>query len=281
MLARHHQNFSMFSFGNPNRKPGTCHDGILPRRLAPNGRAPCKSLKLTQAPRAPLHPKVNRTPLLGWWTEISRRSSFFSSPLFLSTPCFPSPPKKKCIWKAFFLSEPKIPRIPKENHGGCFFSGCGENIFTLTNHESLATLMEKRRVRLDPPCGDTNGTDGAKNDKIPHSRPGRSSSDWLVYLCIYIYIYMIMDITISSLLFEYIFMYRDLFEAKNNRTNSNCEMSRLGSTNMTPKWSFLVGKPMVVGYHHFWKPTISPRDQAKPWLPLAPLTKSLPFTRVN
>ena len=22
----------------------------------------------------------------------------------------------------------------------------------------------------------------------------------------------------------------------------------------TPKWSFLVGKPMVVGYHHFWKP---------------------------
>ena len=21
----------------------------------------------------------------------------------------------------------------------------------------------------------------------------------------------------------------------------------------TPKWSFLVGKPMVVGYHHFWK----------------------------
>ena len=22
----------------------------------------------------------------------------------------------------------------------------------------------------------------------------------------------------------------------------------------TPKWSFLVGKPIVVGYHHFWKP---------------------------
>ena len=21
----------------------------------------------------------------------------------------------------------------------------------------------------------------------------------------------------------------------------------------TPKWSFLVGKPMVVGYHHLWK----------------------------
>ena len=177
MLARHHQNFSMFSFGNPNRKPGTCHDGILPRRLAPNGRAPCKSLKLTQAPRAPLHPKVNRTPLLGWWTEISRRSSFFSSPPFFVYTVFPLPPKKKMYLKGFFLSEPKIPRIPKENHGGCFFSGCGENIFTLTNHESLTTLMEKRRVRLDPPCGDTNGTDGAENDKIPHSRPGRSSSD--------------------------------------------------------------------------------------------------------
>ena len=28
----------------------------------------------------------------------------------------------------------------------------------------------------------------------------------------------------------------------------------------TPKWSFLVGKPMVVGYHHFWK---HPYDQPK------------------
>ena len=25
----------------------------------------------------------------------------------------------------------------------------------------------------------------------------------------------------------------------------------------TPKWSFLVGKPILVGYHHFWKPPYS------------------------
>ena len=121
MLARHHQNFSMFSFGNPNRKPGTCHDGILPRRLAPNDRAPCKSLKLTQAPRAPLHPKVNRTPLLGWWTEISRRSSFFSSPLFLSTPCFPSPQKKKMYLKGFFFVRAKNSQNSKRKPRGLFF----------------------------------------------------------------------------------------------------------------------------------------------------------------
>ena len=31
-----------------------------------------------------------------------------------------------------------------------------------------------------------------------------------------------------------------------------------GTPQNTPKWSFLVGKPMVVGYHHFRKPPYTP-----------------------
>ena len=31
----------------------------------------------------------------------------------------------------------------------------------------------------------------------------------------------------------------------------------------TPKWSFLVGKPMVVGYHHFRKPPYLAKEQEK------------------
>ena len=36
----------------------------------------------------------------------------------------------------------------------------------------------------------------------------------------------------------------------------------------TPKWSFLVGKPIVVGYHHFWKHPSKPDliDSTSPWL---------------
>ena len=40
----------------------------------------------------------------------------------------------------------------------------------------------------------------------------------------------------------------------------------------TPKWSFLVGKPMVVGYHHFRKPPIDKNDiTSAPWVPPFPL----------
>ena len=50
-----------------------------------------------------------------------------------------------------------------------------------------------------------------------------------------------------------------------------------GTPKNTPKWSFLVGKPMVVGYHHFRKPPyIYP---LKPWLALAAAPRNHPRHR--
>ena len=41
---------------------------------------------------------------------------------------------------------------------------------------------------------------------------------------------------------------------KRNPGETNMGVSKKwGYPQNTPKWSFLVGKPMVVGYHHFWK----------------------------
>ena len=58
------------------------------------------------------------------------------------------------------------------------------------------------------------------------------------------------------LLWEFKWTTKSSFCTKRLRCVSNDYMgvSLNGGTQNTPKWSFLVGKPMVVGYHHFGKP---------------------------
>ena len=51
-----------------------------------------------------------------------------------------------------------------------------------------------------------------------------------------------------------------------------------GTPKNTPKWSFLVEKPMVVGYHHFWK-----HPRVYEWFEMVSslIEKTLPFLTYN